>query len=70
MKDSGTLLGRLFRVAIALVVYGIIVGLLIAGYAVVAGKAAEEVLASLWIAVLLMGLYVAVVTYREGDKDR
>ncbi|WP_279063763.1 hypothetical protein [Dermabacter hominis] len=70
MKDSETLLGRLFRVAIALVVYGIIVGLLIAGYAVVAGKAAEEVLANLWIAVLLMGLYVAVVAYREGDKDR
>lgn len=70
MKNSETLLGRLFRVAIALVVYGIIVGLLIAGYAVVAGKAAEEVLANLWIAVLLMGLYVAVVAYREDDKDR
>ncbi len=70
MKHSEILLGRLFRVAIALVLYSIIVGLVIAGYAVVVGKAAEEVFANLWIAALLMGLYVAVVAYREGDKDR
>lgn len=70
MKNSETLLGRLFRVAIVLVVYSIIVGLLIAGYAIAAGKAADEVLVNLWIAVLLMGLYVAVVAYREDDKDR